>query len=97
MAIVTWKNSTTKPTTLYFANLSVHDTFKNASHRSQGAVYMKVKNEHGSYFMLELETGKLWPPTSAAVEHVNVKIEIDSPKPNLVGRDYSIDNHSDYY
>lgn len=81
---VNWKKHKAVPT-LGYDDLNVGDTFKNKF--GKGAVYMKVRNHAGAtYWMLELETGTLFPPTSSLVELVDCEININDDKPNIYNK-----------
>lgn len=86
---VNWKNQESTPTVLYFEHLSINETFKIQGHE---AVYTKVKvktksvydiSDKYKYYMYEIMTGNLYPPTNSPVELVNVEVNIDLEKPQL--------------
>jgi len=84
---INWKNTPSK--TVTFSTLNVGDTFKNT--HGHGAVYMKVKVNSDvvrggyteSFGMLELQTGKVFKPTSSPLELVDVEITVDTVKPSI--------------
>jgi len=88
---VRWKNAKTQ---LYFGDLKPRQTFKIVSATSKGAVYMKCEgggdlqfySDDGNYYaggMLEIMTGKVFPPTLSAVEIVETNLDIPLEKPEI--------------
>jgi hypothetical protein len=85
---INWKASTPKNKDLYFNDLKVGESFINVSGYGQGAVYRKVVREPtcpgvNEYFMLEIETSKLWNPTKSAVRVVDVEVNIPLERPSI--------------
>lgn len=69
---------------LYFRDLDVNESFRNATSLSQGAVYTKVEcDKTATQYMLEVATGKLYPPTHSQVERVEVEANVHSYDPGL--------------
>lgn len=91
---VNW-NAATKPTKLKFVDIQPNQAFKNKAGR--GAVYVKVVPAGGvdaatsdgddleNGLMYELATGKLFPPTEAELELVDVELNVAQAKPVLRG------------
>lgn len=76
--------SPSRISTLNFDDLFVGECFKNASSNSKGAIYMKVMNNISwKTNMLELSSGKYFPPTSSPIERVEVEISVKSEKPRV--------------
>ena len=66
---------------LYFEDLNLKDTFHIHGHN---AVYMKVQVGRASkQYMLEVETGLLWPPTESQLVMVDSILNVDQPKPPI--------------
>lgn len=90
---INWDDSK-KNSGLAFRNLNTNDAF-----RIQGskAVYIKVvpgcraltielahnQRGNGDGAMLEVATGKIFPPTSSLVELVDVSVDIKAKKPDI--------------
>jgi hypothetical protein len=80
---INWGKKVEAKKDLYFQHLEVGDTFKINNSMSKGVVYMKVEcQEHFTHHMLELATGKVYPPTPSKVERVGVEINIEALKPS---------------
>jgi len=80
---VNWKkNSAGKVGT--FGDIDVNECFVLDTAKSKGAVYLKVKDVHGEYFKVEIETGKLFECSdSIAVKIVDMDVIIRDDKPAL--------------
>jgi hypothetical protein len=86
--MINWKTATPKVKDLYFKDVPVGTAFVNAGGYSQGAVYIKVMKEssfmdNSEYFMLELQTFKLWPATKSVIKVVELEINIPLEKPSI--------------
>lgn len=81
MLNINWKSNNHSKNCLYFSDLELNQPFRNAGPLSQGVVYIKVENKSGEQFMYEVYTGRLWPPTAAEVEKINVEVNIPVEKP----------------
>jgi hypothetical protein len=68
-----------------FDDLEVNQTFRIKTAKSKNAVYSKVKKgkSHPEFFMYELTTGQLWPPTKSPVEIVSTKVTVCTDKPKI--------------
>ncbi len=77
--IVTWKGN--RPT-LSFNDIQPGDSYRISSDRSRGAVYTKVKDYHGVFWQMELETASLFPATTSPIEKVDVECNILANSPN---------------
>ena len=83
-----------KPVGSRFKDLAANQAFRNKA--GYGAVYVKVLPAGGievvdsngndvDGLMFEVATGKLYPPTAALVELVDVEVNVGTNKPNLKG------------
>lgn len=80
---ITWEDTKPVSKVLHFDDLPLNATFRNTSRLSQGAVYAKVATQYDDNYMMEIQTGRLFPPTASPVEIVNVNVKIPLPKPSL--------------
>lgn len=81
---INWNNSNETKRTLYFSDLKLGQSFRNAGPYSQNAVYTKIlEEESGDYKMLELATLTAWTPTKSPVEIVEVEVNIKAAKPSI--------------
>lgn len=81
-AKINWGSPIQKNAKLFFNDLSDGETFRIATNRSRGAVYMAVSGGSGRY-MLELATGELYNPSDSEVELIPVEINIGVAKPSI--------------
>jgi hypothetical protein len=80
---INWKGQVTQKKNLYFEDLKLNESFKNAGYSSRGAVYIKVATNDGIDWMYEVATGLLFKPTKAPVQRVEVELNISVEKPDL--------------
>lgn len=84
MPVVNWVPQPVKKN-LSFDSVAVNQNFKIVSTASQGAVYRKVvlSDAYGQvkHYMMEEQTGRLFPPTNSYIELVEVSVSIQQSKP----------------
>lgn len=83
---INWKHKLL-PQVQYYSDLSLNEAFRLTTGQ---AIYIKVLvspkvagNRNEEYGMLEIATGKVFPPSNSPVELVNVEVNVDSVKPPL--------------
>jgi hypothetical protein len=81
-----WKDTFDQTEILYFDDLAIKDSYSIVNGR--GAVYTKVYDPIADeYKQLELETGKLFPPTEGRVKREDVRTKVFSKvRPKLYRR-----------